>query len=193
MRIHTLGPTTTDSYRAAAHYVNTQAPDATIVTHPDFAAILQDLAAIAGDQLLMPCAYQNATGDLSWREFNYNCHEVARIHTTFALPLMPMVLVENLAPRRQEVVFHPATAKLFAAYRPFAGLSQRPMTSKALVLQSFLRRGSRYAIVTEEFFAAAVGDEAAAYRILRRYPGEMVWVLYDILPAKSKSTLDVSE
>ncbi|WDF82991.1 hypothetical protein PQ472_01745 [Lacticaseibacillus pabuli] len=181
MQTHTLGPETTDSFRAAEYFKAHLQPDTTIVLHDDFADILTNLPAIAGQQFLIPAAYQNAKGDLSWREFNYNASGVAKINTTFHLPLMPMVLVENLQPRRGEAVFHPATKQLFESVIPLAGLSQRPMTSKALVLGSFLRRGSRYAIVTEEFFKEATAASAAQYRILKRFPGEMVWVVYDVL------------
>lgn len=181
MQTHTLGPTTTDSYRAAEYFKTQIQPDTQIVLHDDFADILTHLDTIAGQQFLMPAAYQNAKGNLSWREFNYNASGVAKINTVFHLPLMPMVLVENLQPRREEVVFHPATKKLFESVIPLVGLSQRPMASKALVLTSFLRRGSRYAIVTEEFFKAATTDSAAQYRVLKQFPGEMVWVVYDVL------------
>ena len=187
MQTHTLGPETTDSYRAAAYFKRHYQPDTTIVLHDDFAEILNHLPALAGQQFLMPAAYQNAKGDLSWREFNYNASGIAKINTVFHLPLMPMVLVENLAPRRQEAVFHPATKRLFESVLPLAGLSQRPMTSKALVLTSFLRRGSRYAIVTEEFFQKATRATSAQYRVLRRFPGEMVWVVYDVLRQKNQN------
>ncbi len=181
MRVHTLGPKTTDSYAAAAYYQQHEAPDAEIVLHDDFADLLLDLDAIAGDQLLIPAAYQNPSGTLSWREFNYSCGERAVIRHVFHLDLLPMVLVEARHPEREEAVVHPATRRLLTETISTVGLPIISAKSKPVALDQFLARKSRYTIVSEPLFREKTAAIPGAYQIIKRYPAAMVWVVYDIL------------
>ncbi|MCT8389754.1 hypothetical protein D0501_06675 [Leuconostoc holzapfelii] len=183
MKLHTLGPVGTDSEQAANHYKTTQ----TLVLHQDFEEILTNLAHFSGDQILVPAAFKsNRLPDLNWANFNYLSWEQATIVDTFTLPLMTLIVVENVAYARNVAVIHAATEGLLAQYLRANGLDNAwgPSVvfapSKPVAMSDFIKAQNRFTIISEAQFLKLPESEDPKYQVRQRLSPQMVWVVYQI-------------
>ncbi|WP_407891800.1 hypothetical protein [Lacticaseibacillus sp. N501-2] len=171
--IHTLGPKTTDSYDAAMHIPGMDHPQ--IQLHPNFDEIIAALADYAGDQFLLPAAYQSARPDFGWRELCYEYSNQLALELVFHRPLQAMALIENPQYSQDAAIIHPATENLL---RHQLGTGDYPVLyagSKAQAYQEFLAQGYRYCITSANLLPAMTP-------VLARFEPDMVWCLYNILP-----------
>lgn len=63
--INTLGPKQTDSYRAGQHYLNQKKITGRLQLHSSYEELLGNLKRLGGQLLLIPTAFQAATGSFS--------------------------------------------------------------------------------------------------------------------------------
>ncbi|MDF3264034.1 hypothetical protein U0Q88_003410 [Lactiplantibacillus plantarum] len=111
MQIHTLGPTATDSYAAAQVYNHRNWQDqAVIVEHPSFEAILTDLTAYSGDQLVIPAAFKSDTLNASWGDIHYALLSQLTLTSCFMTQLDPLVVLQRVNADNQIGYTHAATA-----------------------------------------------------------------------------------
>ncbi|MCK8626987.1 hypothetical protein [Fructobacillus cardui] len=176
--IHTLGPKTTDSYKAAKH-LQDEDPDyrgLTITLHDNFEDVYQHLTDFTGDYFLVPTAYQSDDGD-SWTRNNYRYLDHLTIQTTFALPTMPMLLTENQALKNKKAILHPATTELIHQYMidSHQNLAVDFVPSKPLAQAAFEEGNYQYAIFSKQSFLPH-----DSLTIIKEYHPEMVWCLYQI-------------
>lgn len=168
MKIHTLGPTSTDSYAAATHIPGVAAP--TIVLHDNFDEIIAQLPDLVGNHFLVPAAYQSQRADFGWRELCYEYSDRLQLVNLFHRPLKPMCLLENPLYTEDAAIIHPATANLLrhsqaGDYEVFyAG-------SKAAAYADFKAVGYRYTIASADM----VEDQTMIRKV---FEPDMVWCLY---------------
>lgn len=171
--IHTLGPKTTDSYDAATHIPGVDHPE--IQLHPNFDEIIAALADYAGDQFLLPVAYQSARPDFGWRELCYEYSSQLELRQVFHRHLQAMVLIENPHYQKDAAIIHPATENLL---RHQLGAGDYPVDyagSKAQAYEDYQTQGYRYCITSANLLPANTP-------VLAKFEPDMVWCLYDILP-----------
>ena len=106
MKLHTLGPSGTDSEQAAQYYLT----DETLILHNSFEEVLLHLSDYKGDKIILPVAFKsNQEPDLNWADFNYLNWSQLTIEKTFSLPLMTMGVIENTQFERNVAIVHAAT------------------------------------------------------------------------------------
>ena len=183
MKLHTLGPTETDSQRAAMHFITTQK----IVLHDSFEEIFLHLDDYVGDQLIVPVAFKsNRLPELNWADINYSEWQRLAIVTTFALPLLTLSLVENTKFKRNVAIIHAATEGLLLRYLREQGLDNAwgPSVvfspSKPVALAGFINDQNRFTIISEEQFLKLPESEDPKYQVRQSLQPQMVWVVYQI-------------
>ncbi|KRN04643.1 hypothetical protein [Holzapfeliella floricola] len=177
MRIHTLGPKTTDSYLAADHLIDNK--KAKIVLHSSFEDIYQNLDDLKNDYFLVPVAYQNHQHQTSFANYHYRYWQKLSIIETFSLETMPMVLLKNLDNRNYQIALHAATTELMNS--TFAtSESPKPIfvQSKPLAFDAFKNGDCQYAIVSHNFDEYELNH--LNYRTLKTFTPQMIWCLYHI-------------
>lgn len=175
-KIHTLGPTATDSYEAAQHIPDGVAND--IILHDSFDEIIDELQKYAGDYLLLPAAYQSKHSDFGWRELSYEYWDRLKLETVFHHPLKTLCLITNFNFKENKAVIHPATTNLLNSYlkKQQLSLSIHYAGSKATAYERFATQGYRFTIVSEDSLKAG-----HPYQIIQKYHPDMVWCLYHII------------
>ncbi|MGX4645398.1 hypothetical protein [Holzapfeliella sp. JNUCC 80] len=180
--LHTLGPKTTDSYKAASYFIsqNTDCyPIDQIVLHSSFDEIYQQLDALNGDLFLVPVAYQNNQHHQSFADYHYRYWQSLTVLTSFHIPTMPMVLLENLANQNHKISLHPATSELMkSTFSNLDSLKINYVTSKPLAFDDFAKGNCQYAIVSHNFTNQELSG--LNYRIAKTFTPQMIWCLYKI-------------
>ncbi|MHA8138171.1 hypothetical protein ACYATM_03855 [Lactobacillaceae bacterium Scapto_B20] len=176
--LHTLGPDTTDSYKAAEYLkqVNPIYQDTSIELHDSFESIYTNLADFAGDFFLVPVAYNDKNGD-NWGTNNYRYWNQLKVVDTFHLPTMKMILAENEALSNHTAIIHAATNELLDQFESATNqqLETDYVPSKPLAQKEFEAGQYQYAIFSKQGF-----EPHATFKILQEYQPEMVWCLYQI-------------
>ncbi|MHA8110808.1 hypothetical protein ACYATP_04825 [Lactobacillaceae bacterium Melli_B4] len=176
--LHTLGPDTTDSYKAAEYFKtnNDNYQRTAIQLHDSFEAIYEHLADFSGDLFLVPVAYNDKNGD-NWGTNNYRYWKQLKIVDTFHLPTMPMLLVENLALTNHTAIIHAATQELLDHFERSTNqkLATDYVPSKPLAQQAFEDGQYQYAIFSQQAFSPH-----GSFKVLQEYQPEMIWCLYQI-------------
>ncbi|USS89147.1 hypothetical protein [Fructilactobacillus cliffordii] len=167
-RVHTLGPQTTDCYRAAQAYVERHPEhEYQIMLHSSFAAAIAAVTKYPGEQILLPTALQLADGT-DWGALHYRYLERWQLVDVFSHPLDPLVLVQS---QRQTgfIDLHPATAEL--ARRLVDDQHElRFAASKWAAYQAYRNDG--------EFCITNQANLDPQERILNRWDVNMVWTVY---------------
>ncbi|GHV96947.1 amino acid biosynthesis protein [Lactobacillus nasalidis] len=172
MKLHTLGPEATDSWKAAAFYAGKEPGRYEIVGHASFEDILENLPDLTGDCLLIPAAFQSQKLDLAWGDMHYLYQKRLHLQDVFILPLNPMLLLENSYVHNHLAFTHAAVAKLLLQYVPDAKVVTCP--SKYLAYQEYRRRG-QYVLTNEQNVTLRPFE-----RVLARIEIPMVWCVYQI-------------
>ena len=171
--IHTLGPQQTDSNRAAEYFVQKHSDqDWTISLHASFEHILMNLSDYAGDQLLIPAAFQSKQLQLAWGDVHYLYLRQLALKETFIYDLDPLVLLENTLVANQVGYTHAATARLLEQYIPDVQVQTAP--SKYLAYQEY-RKNGQYALTNEQLITLMPYE-----RQIARIEVPMVWCRYQI-------------
>lgn len=183
MKLHTLGPVGTDSERAAQHYMSTQK----LILHQSFEEILTHLDDYRGDQVLMPVAFRsNISPELNWADINYLEWAKLDIVTTFVLPLMPLILIENETYQRNIAVIHAATEGLMKRYLRANDLDNAwgPsvifVPSKPVAMADFIHDQNRFTIISEGQFLKTTESKDPKYQVQQQLKPQMIWVVYQI-------------
>ncbi|MDI6552294.1 hypothetical protein [Leuconostoc falkenbergense] len=183
MNLHTLGPIGTDSQIAATHYMTNQ----TLILHDTFEEILTHLSDFSGDELIMPVAFKsNQEQNLNWVDFNYLSWENITVRATFSLPLMPLIVVENLAYQRNIALTHAATEGLMKRYLTKVGLDDAwgPSVifspSKMVAMTDFIHDQDRLTIISADQFNKLPESRDSRYVVRQTLKPPMIWVVYHI-------------
>ncbi len=182
MKLHTLGPETTDSYKAAMYlremYLDLE--DAELVLHDSFDDIYRKLDDEQGDLFLVPVAYRSAQSNGNWADNNLKYWDKLKIMDVFKLPIMPLVLVRNPDGKDGEAVLHPSTKELIKEYSLNQGrkLHLEFVDSKAEALRKFESDKYEFSIVTKDVYQSNCADRQD--EVLAEYEPNMVWCLYRI-------------
>ncbi|USS88278.1 hypothetical protein M3M39_02010 [Fructilactobacillus hinvesii] len=168
--LHTLGPATTDCYRAALVYEK-QRSDVTwqLQLHSKFAVVLQAANQRPGDYLLLPTALKLPDGT-SWGDLHYRYLNRWRLVDVFTYPLDPLVLVQS-SQQTNIVDLHPATLEL-AREQLGDEVQFRLASSKWAAYQAY-RRDGEYCITNQ---ANLLEHE----QIVKRWNVDMVWTVYQV-------------
>lgn len=171
--IHTLGPQQTDSNRATEAYVQAHLDqDLSITLHAFFENILLNLKDYAGDQLLIPAAFQSKQLHLAWGDVHYLYLSQLALQEAFVHDLDPLVLIENTQVANGVGYTHAATASLLEQYVPDVQVQTAP--SKYLAYQEY-RKNGQYVLTNEQLVTLMPYE-----RQLARIEVPMVWCLYQI-------------
>lgn len=174
MKVHTLGPTSTDSYCAARHFQMLH-PELTIELHSSFEEIYSNLSEWVGDLLIVPTAFRDQEGS-SWGDLHYRYVERLTLQTAFVANLQPMVVIRSK--RSTNIAYtHPATANYLSKQIP-PTVQLRYCASKAEAYRRYCKDGE-YVMTSAKLVAAA--DE-----ILTTVHTQMVWSVYLIKEEKDE-------
>ncbi|MGO1337859.1 MAG: hypothetical protein ACTMH7_05270 [Leuconostoc fallax] len=180
MKLHTLGPDSTDSARAARIYQNDH--DVEIILHDSFEEILLQLDEYSGEQILMPVAFKSKKYDhLNWADINYLKWQQLQMIDVFDLPLLPLIILENTKYNLNIARTHAATEGLLKQFLQDEhlddawGPSITFSSSKPKVYDEFQKHGERFALISkpEQF-------PKAEYIIRQELQPKMVWVVYQV-------------
>lgn len=176
MRIHTLGPESTDSYAAAQTLVQEEDE---IVGYPSFDNLLHHLPNLIGEHILFPVAFKSARREYGWKEFNYDYWDQVELVKVFPKRTKPMLLVKNNHRSENRAIIHPATTIFLEKYLKKRG-EHTPITftdSKYKAWTAFRKKQLKYTIISEDVYEKEKQD---GFTIEERYEPEMVWCLYKI-------------
>lgn len=177
MIIHTLGPSSTDSYAVAESLL--QSEDDGIVEYPSFDSLLHNIDSLSEQYALFPVAFKSARKDYGWKEFNYDYWDKVDLVDVFQRKTKPMVLVKNKYYSQDQAMIHPATTIFLKKYLT----AQNEQTaiefadSKYKAWTAFCKKNLKYTIISEDVFEK---EKKAEYTIEARYEPVMVWCLYKI-------------
>lgn len=177
MIIHTLGPSSTDSYAVAESLL--QSEDDGIVEYPSFDSLLHTIDSLSEQYVLFPVAFKSARKDYGWKEFNYDYWDRVDLVDVFQRKTKPMVLVKNKYYSQDRAMIHPATTIFLKKYLT----AQNEQTaidfadSKYKAWTAFCKKNLKYTIISEDVFEK---EKKADYTIEARYEPVMVWCLYKI-------------
>ncbi|WP_125007893.1 hypothetical protein [Lentilactobacillus kosonis] len=182
MKLHTLGPEATDSYKATMYlremYLDLE--DAEVVLHSSFDDIYRHLEHEQGDLFLVPVAYRSAQSNGNWADNNLKYSNQLDIINVFKLPIMPLMLVRNPDDNNGKAVLHPSTKQLIKEYSLDKGrkLNLEFVDSKAEALAKFKGNGYEFAIVSKDIYN--IDCEHRHDEIISEYSPTMIWCLYRI-------------
>lgn len=177
MIIHTLGPSSTDSYAIAESFM--QSEDDGIVEYPSFDSLLHNIDQMTGQHVLFPVAFKSARKDYGWKEFNYDYWDKVDLVEVFQRKTKPMVLIKNNYYAEDHAMIHPATTIFLKKY-----LTEKNedtviefTDSKYKAWSAFCKKNLKYTIISEDVFEK---EKTTEYTIEARYEPVMVWCLYKI-------------
>lgn len=171
--INTLGPKQTDSYRAGQHYLNQKKITGRLQLYSSYEELLGNLERLGGQLLLIPTAFQVATGSFSWGDVHYRFLEKLDLLDSFVYELEPVVLVRKIATTSKRVYTHRATKELLHAL-PLGKLEVVYTPSKYEAYQRYLVDG-RYALTNKYNLILGQGEV-----VEQEYHVKMIWALYRI-------------
>lgn len=174
MKIHTLGPSATDSYAAARQYNQDRyAGQAEIVGHRSFEEILTHLSAYPNDQVVIPAAFKSPTLHASWGDVHYALLDHWTLITSFITPLAPLVVVQRVNADNRIGYTHAATAQLLR--RIVSQVEVQTAPSKYLAYRAYCRNQGAYVLTNEKNVTLGPHE-----RVLKRLTPSMVWCVYQI-------------
>lgn len=180
--IKTLGPESTDSYRAALQWIERNhilSPQ--IVCYSSMEEIFNDLR--HGDFVVMPVGYSNRNNIVmsSWVDFHYYYSDVLSIADIFPLETMDMIIVENPHYTQNKAIVHSSTVQLVRRYNLQIDGIDFP-SSKAKALSGFIKDGYRYTVCTKsDYLRRRNNADKAEDVVLDTFRISMIWVVYKIL------------
>lgn len=178
MIIHTLGPSSTDSYAAAESLIKSEEDD--IVAYPSFDNLLHNIDSLKGEHVLFPVAFKSARRDYGWKEFNYDYWDKVELVEVFQKKTKPMVLVRNTKYSENSAMIHPATTIFMKKY--LESTVEHTLInfadSKYKAWTAFCKKNLKYTIISEDVFEK---EKYPEHKVEERYEPVMVWCLYKII------------
>lgn len=177
MRIHTLGPDSSDSYVAAKSILQSEEDD--VIDYPSFDSLIHNIRQLREDYVLFPVAFQSARKEYGWKEFNYDYWDRVELIQVFSKKTKPMLLVKNRKHTENKAMIHPATEIFMKKYLKSVGESTviSYTDSKYKAWTAFYKKKLKYTIVSEDVYEKEKQEE---FVVEERYEPEMVWCLYKI-------------
>lgn len=176
MKLHTLGPNTTDSYHAYRYWKNRNDLEIELVMHHSFKDIYANLASYQNDLFLVPTMYRDQNSD--WASYHYQYLDRLKIYDVFVLDTKPMILVKNNQISNQKIGLHQATEPFLKSFENQQKIKlKRVFTdSKSIALQKFLNQEIEYAIISES-------DEIKQtnFEVIKKYTPQIIWCVYQII------------
>ena len=177
MIIHTLGPSSTDSYAVAESLL--QSKDDGIVAYPSFDNLLHNIQQLSEQYVLFPVAFKSARKEYGWKEFNYDYWDKVELVDVFQRKTKPMVLIKNSFYAENRAMIHPATTIFLKKYliKKNEDTVIEFSDSKFKAWSGFCKKNLKYTIISEDVFEK---EKNPGYTIEERYEPVMVWCLYKI-------------
>jgi len=176
--IKTLGPETTDCYRATEYWVAKQHGNFVIKTYSSIEILFNDLN--KNDYVVMPVGYANKKSQemSSWVDFHFRYLDDLYIQDVFVLDTLSMVVLENISYIVDKAILQSSTYQVFkSCIHDIIEIDYAPSKSKALSL--FLEKSYRYVICSEdEIPKIEITD--SSFKILQTVYPKMIWVVYNI-------------
>ncbi|WP_268912144.1 hypothetical protein [Lentilactobacillus sp. SPB1-3] len=182
MKLHTLGPKSTDSYKAVMYlremYLDMEETE--VVLHSSLDDIYQHLHEEQGDLFLVPVAYRSAQSNGNWADNNLKYSGQLKIISVFKLPIMPLMLIRNPDEKNGKAIIHPSTKELIKEYSLEKGrkLSLEFVDSKAEALHKFQSNTYEFSIVSKDIYEKDCSDRHD--EIISEFRPTMIWCLYRI-------------
>lgn len=149
MRIHVLGPTGTDSERAARHWSQPLKTPVSIEFWPSYTELFRSFADVSGDHIVMPAGYVDRTEETSWVDLHFGAYARLALEEVFALPTMTMAILEQNRFTSESISLQPATEGLLHASEQFSGDCPRVyVPSKPIALTRMLEDKLHYCLTT---------------------------------------------
>lgn len=178
MKIGTLGPKETDSYRATIYWINKYMNnDFEIILFDAYEALFCKLKNL--DYILMPVGYINRQSKnyMAWVDFHFKYLKKLTIYTLFHLPTKEMLLVENSNPQIDKAVIQAATFELLKEANT-ENCDIVYVSSKPRALTLFLKEKYRYTICSSDDYYLRKKDIDLIIR--DSFRPEMIWVVYKV-------------
>lgn len=176
--INTLGPVTTDSYRATRYWIKKNGiADYKIKMHDSFEQIFTRMK--SQEYIVMPVGYVNRNSEKmsSWVDFHFRYINDIIPDDVFTLHTKPMALVENVSYKKRGVVIQSSTYQLAKNTLKTTADEYIYTSSKSKALQLFLKSQYHFTICSKELITKY---DSTNYRILQEFRPVMIWVVYRI-------------
>lgn len=175
--IKTLGPKTTDCYRATEYWISQQNKSFIIKTYSSIEKLFNNLN--KNDYILMPVGYANRKSPemRSWIDFHFRYLDYLCIQDVFVLNTLSMAVLENTSYIINKAILQSSTYQILKKYiHDVKEIDYASSKSKALSL--FLEKSYRYVICSEaEMIKVGVID--LPFKILQIIRPKMIWVVYN--------------
>jgi|GEM_PF-4512230 len=179
--IKTLGPSSTDSFCAAEHWLRNNkdlSGDAQIKLYPNMESVFADIQ--TGDLIVMPAGYTNRNNpDFSgWVDYHYYYSDILDVIDVFSLDTMEMIVVENTDYKLDRAIVQSSTVQLLKRN----GIECKHIDyspSKSYGLSLFDEMSYRYVICSSsDYEKNRSEDRKKSDRIIERVNIHMIWVVY---------------
>lgn len=179
--IHTLGPTTSDSFVAYKYACDKYAEiaHAKLFLHSSYSDIYNHLKEMSGDLILVPVAYKGKEASDNWTDNNFKYSEILSIVDSFVLPTKKMVLLENLDAQYDKAIIHPATTIYIKTHAEKLGRNIKIdfADSKPLAFSIFIKENYRYTIASYDVY---LNNKYEKVKICETFSPQMIWCVYKI-------------
>lgn len=188
--LKTLGPNTTDSYRAAEYWIAKQNNKYSIQVYSSIERLFDNLN--INDFIIMPVGYANKNSQemSSWVDFHFRYLDILYIQDLFLLDTLKMAIIENTSYSTNKAILQSSTYQIFKkCIQDKIEIDYTSSKSEALSL--FLKQTYRYVICSEEeFLAKNITDPS--YYILRSDCPKMIWIVYNVKERLTEKNMSVS-
>lgn len=186
MKVHTLGPKSTDSYFIAKKKFK----NAEIICHNSYDIIIEKLDELKGEYLLIPTAYKSSKKNYDWKDFNFEYRKKLELKEVFYEKTKTMILIENKDFVINKVLLHPATEIFFREYMKIEEIKLEIdyTDSKHIALDTFFNKNYRFVIASKDLYLN-YNCRFKNKKILeiKEYNPVMVWCLYKIYEKEKKN------
>lgn len=176
MKVHTLGPNATDSYKAAKTIVK----DADIILHESFDEIIDNIEQYLNEYIIIPVAYTSHRKKYDWKDFNFQYCNRLKLCKVAALYTQPMLLLEKEISSNYDAIVHPATEIFLNKAKRIDSIEYAK--SKYDAWKQFKNDYKyKYTLISKDVFEMEKNECCYNLTILEEYKPIMIWCLYKIL------------
>ena len=180
--VHTLGPKTTDSFRAY-QYACKKYPDvsqASLYLHDSYSSIYDNLNQFIGDLIIVPVAYRGRSRIDNWTDNNFRYSNNLAILDSFVLSTKKMSLIENLNACNSRAIIHPSTTIFIKQYEEVIGKSIEfdLADSKPAALSIFLNKRYQYTVASYDTYLI---EKCKTVKVRNIFSPQMIWCVYKIM------------
>lgn len=179
--IKTLGPKTTDSYRAAIMWCQKRFKSEIYTI--ELSDCMEDafLNMNSGEFIVMPMGYSNREDQeyFSWVDIHFRNLGLVNIADVFLMHTKEMIVVENLEYKINKGVIQSSTYQLLkGCISNIDDIDYAPSKSRAL--SKMLEDDYRYVVCSKDEFENRVGTLNNKYIIKSIIEPTMVWIVYEV-------------